>query len=132
VKHPAVEHILQFFEYEHLPDGLRMPSTACRLVAHNMAANLPHNPELTAGLRKLLEAKDCFVRAMLAKKNEDEMVSEKVVRANWERVFGGSNRLCDCDECCRQLKVEPYVSADGRKGYKLLEDLDLRACHGPM
>lgn len=26
---------------------------------------LPDGPELTAGLRKLLEAKDCFVRAAL-------------------------------------------------------------------
>lgn len=26
---------------------------------------LPDGPELTAGLRKLLEAKDCFVRASL-------------------------------------------------------------------
>jgi hypothetical protein len=34
-----------------------------RATAHEMARALPDSPELTAGLRKLLEAKDCFVRA---------------------------------------------------------------------
>ncbi|PRY56421.1 hypothetical protein B0I28_10970 [Glycomyces artemisiae] len=33
-----------------------------------MIAALPDGPELTAGLRKLLEAKDCFVRAALDRK----------------------------------------------------------------
>lgn len=32
-----------------------------------MVDQLPDGPELTAGLRKLLEAKDCFVRAALDK-----------------------------------------------------------------
>lgn len=32
-------------------------------VARVMAHTLPHNAETVAGLRKLLEAKDCFVRA---------------------------------------------------------------------
>jgi len=31
-----------------------------------MAATLPVSAETSAGLRKLLEAKDCFVRAKLA------------------------------------------------------------------
>jgi hypothetical protein len=31
-----------------------------------MIANLPDSPELVAGLRHLLEAKDCFVRAAIA------------------------------------------------------------------
>jgi hypothetical protein len=30
-----------------------------------MISDLPDGPELSAGLRKLLEAKDCFVRAAL-------------------------------------------------------------------
>jgi hypothetical protein len=38
--------------------------------ATEMAKRLPQNPELTAGLRKLLEAKDCFVRAKLAKDDQ--------------------------------------------------------------
>ena len=34
-------------------------------LAEAMVNALPDGPELTAGLRKLLEAKDCFVRAAL-------------------------------------------------------------------
>lgn len=34
-------------------------------LAHKMAEDLPGGPELTTGLRKLLEAKDCLVRAAL-------------------------------------------------------------------
>jgi hypothetical protein len=30
-----------------------------------MIRDLPDGPELSAGLRKLLEAKDCFVRAAI-------------------------------------------------------------------
>lgn len=37
---------------------------ACELAEH-YADTLPSGPELTVGLRKLLEAKDCFVRAAL-------------------------------------------------------------------
>lgn len=63
--HPSVERLLKFFKYEHLPESLREPSKSCSALAHEMANGLPQNPELTVGLRKLLEAKDCFVRAKL-------------------------------------------------------------------
>lgn len=39
-----------------------MSKPVCEL-AHQMAKDLPEGPELTTGLRKLLEAKDCLVRA---------------------------------------------------------------------
>lgn len=65
--HPSVKNVLQFFEYEHLPDHLRVPAVRCEELARLMADQLPQNAELTVGLRKLLEAKDCFVRAVLAK-----------------------------------------------------------------
>jgi hypothetical protein len=35
------------------------------MLAEQMVRDLPDGPELSAGLRKLLEAKDCFVRAGL-------------------------------------------------------------------
>lgn len=62
-----VQHILQFFTYEHLPEHLQKVSKACAELAQEMVDGLPINPELTVGLRKLLEAKDAFVRAKLAK-----------------------------------------------------------------
>ena len=68
--HPSVAHIMQFFTYEHLPENLQAISKPVALLAGEMVSDLPPNPELTAGLRKLLEAKDCFVRAKLAKGGE--------------------------------------------------------------
>lgn len=40
-------------------------SRDCAELADRMVERLDDGPELTAGLRKLLEAKDCFVRAAL-------------------------------------------------------------------
>lgn len=57
--------ILQYFKYEHLPEPLRDVSAAVCEVARRLDATLPEGAEKSAGLRKLLEAKDCFVRAAL-------------------------------------------------------------------
>jgi hypothetical protein len=64
-RHPSTTQIARFFEYEHLPARLQAVSKPCSDLAEAMIAVLPDGPELTAGLRKLLEAKDCFVRAAL-------------------------------------------------------------------
>lgn len=59
--------ILKFFAFEHLPDaGLRDRAKPFALLARDFAERGAKNPaELAAGLRKLLEAKDCMVRAAL-------------------------------------------------------------------
>jgi hypothetical protein len=62
--HPSTEAILRFFEFEHLPSDLQEISRPFAELAHRMAEQLD-GPELTAGLRKLLESKDCMVRAAL-------------------------------------------------------------------
>jgi ferritin-like protein len=59
------EPMLQFFSYTHLPERLQIISKPFHELAHNMVDNLPRNPERTAALRKLLEAKDCAVRTFL-------------------------------------------------------------------
>ena len=64
-RHPSTQGLLKFFTYAHLPDPLRTVSQSCAELAFVMVAQLPDGPELTTGLRKLLEAKDCFVRARL-------------------------------------------------------------------
>lgn len=64
-RHPATQDIARFFAYEHLEPPLRDVSERCHNLAEQMITALPDGPELTAGLRKLLEAKDCFVRAGL-------------------------------------------------------------------
>ncbi|MCP3881214.1 MAG: hypothetical protein GY701_22900 [Sulfitobacter sp.] len=64
-RHPGTLGLLKFFEYTHLPDHLQGISSSCAALAYTMVKELPDGPELTTGLRKLLEAKDCFVRAAL-------------------------------------------------------------------
>jgi hypothetical protein len=61
------DRMLQFFEYAHLPPRLQEISKPFGEMAQQICATLPSNPERTAGLRKLLEAKDCIVRAKLYK-----------------------------------------------------------------
>lgn len=62
------EFLLQFFEFSHLPEHLQEISKPFNYMAHKLCADLPSNPERTTALRKLLESKDCAVRAYLAKK----------------------------------------------------------------
>lgn len=64
------EPMLQFFEYAHLPENLQTVSKPFCDLAAAIVATLPRNPERTVALRKLLESKDCAVRAMLFKAAE--------------------------------------------------------------
>ncbi len=65
-RHPAAEALLRFFEYDHLPERLCNVSRSFCELAHELARNPDlDGPELTVALRKLLEAKDCAVRAAL-------------------------------------------------------------------
>lgn len=57
--------ILKYFRYDHLPPDLQRVSKPLADMAQHMACAYPQSAELSAGLRKLLEAKDCFVRAAL-------------------------------------------------------------------
>lgn len=59
------ETILKHFTYAHLPERLQAVSAPICDLATDLVAHLPQCAERTAGLRKLLEAKDCFVRAAL-------------------------------------------------------------------
>lgn len=62
--HPAVAATLRFFEFEHLPAHLQEISKPFHELAWAMAMRL-EGPQLTNGLQRLLEAKDCMVRAAL-------------------------------------------------------------------
>lgn len=57
--------ILKYFHYEHLPERLQVISKPFHELAFMLNGILPEGPEKDAGLRKLLEAKDCAVRANL-------------------------------------------------------------------
>lgn len=62
--HPSTKNILSFFSYEHLPAPLGLVVIPFASLARSIADNL-EGPEVTACLRKLLEAKDCAVRAAI-------------------------------------------------------------------
>ena len=62
-----VEPMLQFFRYTHLLPAMQEVSKPFCDLAQVMVSTLPRNPERSAGLRKLLEAKDCAVRASIYK-----------------------------------------------------------------
>jgi len=57
---------IQWFSYEHLPKKLQEVSKPIAELAKLMEETLPDGAEKSAGMRKLLEAKDCFVRAKLS------------------------------------------------------------------
>ena len=62
-----MNEIMKYFKYDHLPVHLQQVSKSCYDLAYEMNNVLPNGPEKSAGLRKLLEAKDCFVRSSLDK-----------------------------------------------------------------
>ena len=69
---PASERMLTHFTYGHLPAHLQAVSKPLTDLAMAMAETLDSDDpvagaKVTTGLRKLLEAKDCFVRARLHK-----------------------------------------------------------------
>lgn len=58
--------IMQYFAYAHLPEHLQIVSRPFGELAEQLESTLPSNAEKSTALRKLLEAKDCAVRATLA------------------------------------------------------------------
>jgi len=69
-RHPGVAHFGPLFAYGHLPEPLRSVSAWCADLAQSLIDTLSDGPELSAGLRSLLTAKDSFVRvAVMDKKS---------------------------------------------------------------
>lgn len=56
--------ILRHFSFDHLRADLQEIAQPFHALAHEMAGKCD-GPQLAAGLQKLLEAKDCMVRAAL-------------------------------------------------------------------
>ena len=68
--------ISRFFDYKHLPKKLQLVSRPFNLLARVLTKILPYDPETYAALRKLLEAKDCAVRASLLEDTPSECIPE--------------------------------------------------------
>lgn len=68
------------WSYDHLPPHLQAYSRPICELAREFERTLPQSVELNAGLRKLMEAKDCFVRAAIevyGTKQSDRMAGPK-------------------------------------------------------
>jgi hypothetical protein len=66
--HPSIPALLEFFNYDHLPPELQKISKPFYELAHKMAEDLDTQhigagAQLNRGIQKLLESKDCMVRA---------------------------------------------------------------------
>jgi hypothetical protein len=61
----AVDPILRYFHYAHLPAKLQASSKPFCDLARHIIETTPRNAERSVALRKLLEAKDAAVRAMV-------------------------------------------------------------------
>ncbi len=55
--------MLRWFEFAHLPADKQAVSKPFGELAAHIDETIPPGPERTVALRKLLEAKDCAVRA---------------------------------------------------------------------
>ncbi len=64
-RRPEVQRLWEYFEYSHLPPHLQQVSRHYAVMVDVLLSLLPDSPELTVALRKLLESKDCAVRAAL-------------------------------------------------------------------
>jgi hypothetical protein len=56
---------MRFFDHNHLPEDLKQVSAIISEAAFKIDKVLPFCEEKEEGMRKLLEGKDCFVRAAL-------------------------------------------------------------------
>lgn len=64
--HPSIAEKLRFFAYDHLPPEGQTISKRFRDLAYALVLEDElEGPQLALGLQKLLEAKDCAVRAGL-------------------------------------------------------------------
>lgn len=79
-RHPSVAHFRPLFDYTHLPKPLQEVSAPFFDVVEGLLELLDDGQELAAGIRKLLEAKDCAVR---------QAVLDRKIEVRGEGVNGG-------------------------------------------
>jgi hypothetical protein len=85
----AADPLLHFFHYRHLPAQLQATSRNFFMLARWIVTTLPRNAERTVALRKLLEAKDCAVRANLPPPGAKPVRSDAEPELDEPREVGG-------------------------------------------
>lgn len=62
-RHPAVVKLAGYFDARRTGERARPIAAEIEHTARTMLAAIPDSSELSVGLRKLLEARECFIRA---------------------------------------------------------------------
>lgn len=118
-RNPGTVHLLSLFEYTHLEGLPREVSIRFYGVAHDLVRTLFDGPELSAALRKLVEAKDCAVRQAVIDQRSCSAPCERYKGCQLQAGHhgpcepytrcgtGGTNGYCDLDlshdgECTRK------------------------------
>ena len=83
------QDILRHFDNPFHGAAPRRVAEAVRGLAMHMASSLPNNTERRAGLRKLLEARDCFVRAQFVAEDPTVVIS----KGNFDRLQAAAEWL---------------------------------------
>jgi hypothetical protein len=72
-RHRSTVQLLRWLQpNRNLPVHALPVANQVAVAADRLVESCPDGPELTTGLRKLLEAKDCFVRAVLSRPEEPQ------------------------------------------------------------
>lgn len=106
-RHPSVEHFATLFAHEHLPPLLRAVSAPFGQLHDHLLDVLHDGPELSAALRKLLEAKDCAVRQAVLDARPEPLTNTPEPWLTDQRITplvdgintGGARTDDDCPYC---------------------------------
>lgn len=86
-RHPSTIQIARHFTFDHLPENeLRDASKRVHDFAVDVIKHTPDGPELSAALRKILEAKDCLVRAVIGEAAPDKTTDTTSDKSNPDAV----------------------------------------------
>ena len=115
---------IKYFAFAHLPPHLQATSKPIGELANQMEENLPDGPEKSAGMRKLLEAKDCFVRAALEAPKVAAPASG--LPAHQQRVVDEAKELADkIDKLAGFLITPTYQRLDDAEQTRLSNQVDV-------
>lgn len=119
--HPATAAVLINFRHSHLPPHLAEASRPFCEVAVDAAVTLPDGPEKTETLRKLLEAKDCAVRAVVNADEDAVAVSRAMIEELYRWDAATERWVLRPEDPRKFLAAVQEGMADGRTRTKVFQ-----------
>lgn len=108
--------IMRWFDYRHLPLGSAGRESSA--LVHDLAViiddAMPESAEKSAGLRKLLEAKDCFVRAAIQNAESPGATDPAPLLGTGYTSVGGLYHSHGKGEHSHEGGAEPHYHRDGK------------------